>query len=83
MRVTNRYLASWLHRVANAVLVGAISAPLGLAAIRWYSDNRVVLIVGTLLLYGSPVIAAAAAIVANKISVVRGVAGDAGYDGLP
>jgi len=82
LRIHNRYLPQWLHRLFNAVLVGALSVTLGIVGLTAFSTIPVLSWLFAGLLFGSPLLAVAAALMAHKFSVVRGIAGTDGYDEL-
>jgi len=81
--IHNRFLPAWAHRVANGVVAAAILvgfAVVGLtlfdsastvAAASWWC-LRAALPIGVLALFLNP----------NRISLVRGIGGEVGYDEL-
>jgi hypothetical protein len=81
--IHNRHLPNWAHRVANAVLglLGCASA--GAAGFAFFREGSVQEQVAGWLLWLSPVAGVLlAALNPRRISLVEGLAGDAGYDEL-
>jgi hypothetical protein len=80
LRIHNRYLPEWLHRIANAIFVGCLWCATAAYAWRagtsdswWHPPARWAI-------YITPLIILAMLFV--RRSLIRGVAGDDGYDEL-
>jgi hypothetical protein len=82
LRIHNCYLPHWLHRLFNGVLVGALSVTLGIVGLTLFSDVPVLSGIFAALLFGSPVLAVTAALIAHRFSLVHGIAAGDGYDDL-
>jgi hypothetical protein len=82
LRIHNRYVPSWLHRLFNAVLVGSLSVTVGVLGLSAFSQEQPLASLFGALLYGSPLLALAAFLLAHRFSIVRGIAGGDGYDEL-
>jgi len=82
LKVHNRYIPQWPHRLFNAVLVGALSVTLGVLGLSIFSNVPPLSWLFAGLLFGSPLLALAAAVMAHKFSIVQGIAGKDGYDEL-
>jgi hypothetical protein len=83
MRVQNRYLPSAVHRLFNGLLALFVAAALGVAGLSFFREESVLWSLSGWVFLLSPVLGLVTALVnPNRFSIVRGVAGDAGYDGL-
>jgi hypothetical protein len=68
--------------MANAALVGTVAATTGLGGLSGLPAGSLLQTAATLLLWSSPLLALGAALCASRMSIVRGLAGEDGYDGL-
>lgn len=80
--IHNCYLPSWLHRVCNGVLGAALV--LGVGSI-WVGEpaGSWQHVLSRCLIWSSIPTGICLALVARRFSIVEGVAGGEGYDGLP
>ncbi len=78
--IHNRYLPEWLHRVFNALFIGAIWCGTSIWLWSVVSPETIWFAIARWLVYLTPLVIVVALFV--RSSVVRGVAGDDGYDEL-
>jgi hypothetical protein len=81
-RIRNRYLPSWLHRLANGLFAWFVAITLGVCGITWFRDLPVLPWLAAGLLFGSPLLAILAAVFTPRFSLLEGLAGEDGYDDL-
>jgi len=81
LRLHNRLLPTWLHRIANGLLVWACLLTI-LAVAAPYAGKGVVGWLLTGLLYASPLLACLAAYFTPRLSIAEGLAGADGHDEL-
>jgi hypothetical protein len=83
MRIHNRYLPQWLHRIANGVMAALFLACFGANVSCYLTAGSLPWNAAILLLrLSAPIGLSVAMIDPRKFSLVEGVAGDDGYDEL-
>jgi hypothetical protein len=81
--IHNRYLPTWVHRLANGVLAFLGAASAGTSGILSFRDGSFLEAVSGWLLLLSPAVGVLFALLDPKrVSLVEGLAGEAGYDEL-
>jgi len=82
MRMHNRYLPTWLHRLCNGILGAVAAATLAIMGICSFPAEHWLHRLAVVLLYLSAPIGILLAAVARRFSIVEGVAGGDGEDEL-
>jgi hypothetical protein len=83
MTIHNRYLSSGIHRLFNGLFGAVIAAGIGTAGVSFLSPENPLQVPSAWLLLLSPLVGVALMLLnPNRFSLVRGLAGDAGYDEL-
>jgi hypothetical protein len=80
--ITNRYLPQWLHRVACGVTASALVVTLAASGLLYSDADSWLHTASQILLWLSVPIGVIAAYVAHRFSIVKGCAGDVGYEDL-
>jgi hypothetical protein len=79
MRLHNRYLPLWLHRVCNGILGTAASATLASLGLSSFPPSHLLYRLSVVLLYLSVPIGILLVFIARRFSIVEGVACGDGY----
>lgn len=83
MRIHNRFLPEWMHRVANGVLGVLLAATAGASGYLWFAPDSIGEGLSGWFLLLSPVVGLLLVIVnPARFSLVDGIAGEMGYDEL-
>ncbi len=82
VRVYNRYLPQWVHRIANGVMASLALALSGAFGTGQLACDTFFGKVCLTLLYASPAGLLVSCVDPTKFSLVEGIAGDDGYDEL-
>ena len=80
--ITNRYLPSWLHRVACGTLAGVLVVSIGSECLRHAVPASWLYAASGVVVWLSIPIGLTAAYMAHRCSIVEGCAGDLGYEDL-
>jgi ABC-type dipeptide/oligopeptide/nickel transport system permease component len=80
MALHNRYLPLWLHRVCNGIFGITISATVACLGLSRFPPGHWLYRLSFILLWLSIPIGILLAMIAQRFSIVEGVAGDFGYD---
>jgi hypothetical protein len=83
MRIHNRYLPQWTHRIANGVMEALLLALFAVSGAQFVPAGSPLWKAAILLLWlSAPVGLLVSLLDPRKFSLVEGVAGDVGYDEL-
>jgi hypothetical protein len=81
--IHNRYLPSWAHRIANAIVAAGILAGIAVIGLTFFDPtSRLTGICWWCLWAALPVGVAVLLLNPNRFSLVRGIGGEVGYDEL-
>lgn len=80
--IHNRFLPEWLHRVFAGIFGGAVFVTSSVLLLSEFGTEQWLAPVASYLLWSTPAVVVVCFIVAPRFSVVRGLAGDVGYDEL-
>ena len=82
MRLHNRYLPRWAHRIANGVVASMLLALAGVVGTTTLAPGSLPWRVFAVVLYASPTGLLASLLNPARFTLVEGIAGEDGYDEL-
>jgi hypothetical protein len=82
LRLHNRCLTQWVHRIANGVMASLLLAFAGACGTTTLACDSLPWKVSVVLLYASPTGMLASLLNPSKFTLVEGIAGEDGYDEL-